>query len=304
MLEAYQYADTLRGECSGGRSLIDALLDISPKRHGDGPRICVRNTFISVDEGSNSHGANLLPLKPLETPKRVKNKSMTTVKEKGQGDKGTKQVGIVEELSSDGSQKGSNSGTGSTRTACTPDNAATSSGDFSDESASPRNGATRAAGQKRDKDGDKRLSGIMLMLCNIPNNRRPELVMEAIDEMGYSGYDYIYVPLDRHSNCNKGYGFVHFPDVEEAYRFMKDCQGFQFEGTNSSKTLNVCVARRQSVLASLRSQRAYPVIFDKKGRQTWRRDPWVRINGVMECVPPQTAIQLCSGPASEEEPSA
>jgi hypothetical protein len=25
---------------------------------------------------------------------------------------------------------------------------------------------------------------------------------------------------------------------------------------------------------------------------------------VMECVPPQTAIQLCSGPASEEEPSA
>jgi hypothetical protein len=84
---------------------------------------------------------------------------------------------------------------------------------------------------------------------------------------------------------------------------MKDFQGFQFEGTHSSKMLSVCVARRQCVMASLRSQRAYPMVFDKKGRQTWRRDPWVRIGGVMECVPPQTAMRMFSRP-NEDAPSA
>jgi hypothetical protein len=233
----------------------------------------------------------------------MKTMNLPFKKAKGKNAQGKNQV--QEELSSEESQQGS-SGTGSTRTTCPSDNTATSSGETSDPSSSPRNVrnvAARVDAQKRDKDGDKRTSGIMLMLCNLPNNRRPELVMEAIDEMGFHGYDYVYVPLDRHSNCNKGYGFVHFPDVDEAYRFMKDFQGFQFEGTHSSKTLSVCVARRQCVMASLRSQRAYPMVFDKKGRQTWRRDPWVRINGEMDCVPPQTAMRMFSK-QHEDAPSA
>jgi len=291
-------------ERCGGHSLIDALLDLSPasRARGSGPRICVRNTFISVDEGT---GADFIPLMPLESPTALKAMSLSKMKAKGKATQGKQHV--KEELSTDGSLQGSTTtGTGSTRTTCPQDNSASSSGETSDPSSSPRNVrnvAARVDAQKRDKDGDKRTSGIMLMLCNLPNNRRPELVMEAIDDMGFHGYDYVYVPLDRHSNCNKGYGFVHFPDVDEAYRFMKDFQGFQFEGTHSSKTLSVCVARRQCVMASLRSQRAYPMVFDKKGRQTWRRDPWVRINGEMDCVTPQTAMRMFSR-QNEDAPSA
>ena len=71
----------------------------------------------------------------------------------------------------------------------------------------------------------------MLMICNLPNNQRVESVMEAFDDMGFAdGYDYVYLPLDRHSSCNKGYGFVHFMLSETAHRFMQLFEGYSSRG--------------------------------------------------------------------------
>jgi hypothetical protein len=76
---------------------------------------------------------------------------------------------------------------------------------------------TNADGKKSSQE-----NGLMVMVCNLPNNRHAEDVLEVLDGLGYSGkYDYFYLPVDRHCMCNKGYGFVHFTRIHDAYTFMK-----------------------------------------------------------------------------------
>jgi hypothetical protein len=119
--------------------------------------------------------------------------------------------------------------------------------------------------------------------------------MEVFDSAGYGEqYDYIYFPLDRHSSCNKGYGFIHFTKVEHAYDFMKTLNGYKFPNCYSEKSLRVCVAKRQGVLESLVAcVKTSSSTSDsrRRGRQM-QPHPWVRVNGKMACCSPRSAIRV------------
>merc|ERR1719197_1635068 len=64
-----------------------------------------------------------------------------------------------------------------------------------------------------------------------------------------------------------GYGFVHFARIHDAYTFMERLEGYRFDHTSSTKALTACVAKRQSVYASLRACMKTPHrLLDGKAR--------------------------------------
>merc|ERR550514_1117933 len=96
------------------------------------------------------------------------------------------------------------------------------------------------ADSETNEDGKRSMleNGLMVMVCNLPNNRHAEDVLEVLESLGYTGkYDYFYLPVDRHCMCNKGYGFVHFARIHDAYSFMERLEGYRFDHTSSTKAL-------------------------------------------------------------------
>jgi hypothetical protein len=137
-------------------------------------------------------------------------------------------------------------------------------------------------------------NGLMVMICNLPNNRHAEDVLEVLDGLGYGGkYDYFYLPVDRHCMCNKGYGFVHFTRIHDAYTFMEGLEGFRFDHTSSTKALTACVAKRQSVIASLRACMKTPHrLLDGKARgRLMSHHPWLFVNGEYRSLSPSSAYK-------------
>jgi hypothetical protein len=137
-------------------------------------------------------------------------------------------------------------------------------------------------------------NGLMVMVCNLPNNRHAEDVLEVLEGLGYSGkYDYFYLPVDRHCMCNKGYGFVHFMRIHDAYSFMERLEGYRFDHTSSTKALTACVAKRQSVYASLRACMKTPHrLLDGKARgRLMSHHPWLYVNGEYRCLSPSSAYK-------------
>jgi len=137
-------------------------------------------------------------------------------------------------------------------------------------------------------------NGLMVMVCNLPNNRHAEDVLEVLEGLGYSGkYDYFYLPVDRHCMCNKGYGFVHFARIHDAYTFMERLEGYRFDHTSSTKALTACVAKRQSVYASLRACMKTPHrLLDGKARgRLMSHHPWLFVNGEYRCLSPSSAYK-------------
>jgi hypothetical protein len=137
-------------------------------------------------------------------------------------------------------------------------------------------------------------NGLMVMICNLPNNRHAEDVLEVLEGLGYNGkFDYFYLPVDRHCMCNKGYGFVHFTRIHDAYTFMESLEGYQFDHTSSTKALTACVAKRQSVYASLRACMKTPHrLLDGKARgRLMSHHPWLFDNGEYRCLSPSSAYK-------------
>jgi hypothetical protein len=134
--------------------------------------------------------------------------------------------------------------------------------------------------------------GMMVMMCNLPNNRDAEQILAVMEKLGFKdSYDYFYLPVDRHCMCNKGYGFIHFMRVEDAYSFIKQLEGFRFERTGSSKTITACIAKRQGVAASLKACIKSPHrLLDGKSRgRVMSHCPWVRVQGQIRCLTPTSA---------------
>jgi hypothetical protein len=152
------------------------------------------------------------------------------------------------------------------------------------------------ADSEANEDGKKyrQEGGLMVMICNLPNNRHAEDVLEVLKRLEYSGkYDYFYLPVDRHCMCNKGYGFVHFTRIHDAYTFMERLEGYRFDHTSSTKALTACVAKRQSVYASLRACMKTPHrMLDGKARgRLMSHHPWLYVNGQYRCLSPTSAYK-------------
>jgi hypothetical protein len=171
-------------------------------------------------------------------------------------------------------------------------------------SSDTQSGSHRSSPSVEAKDADSETNeenkkspqegGLMVMVCNLPNNRHAEDVLEVLEELGYSGkYDYFYLPVDRHCMCNKGYGFVHFTRIHDAYGFMESLEGYRFDHTSSTKALTACVAKRQSVYASLRACMKTPHrLLDGKARgRLMSHHPWLYVNGEYRCLSPSSAYK-------------
>jgi hypothetical protein len=145
-----------------------------------------------------------------------------------------------------------------------------------------------------DSKKSSRENGLMVMICNLPNNRHAEDALEVLEALGYTGkYDYFYLPVDRPCMCNKGYGFVHFTRIHDAYTFMEGLEGYRFDHTSSTKALTACVAKRQSVTASLRACMKTPHrLLDGKARgRLMSHHPWLFVNGEYRCLSPSSAYK-------------
>lgn len=79
-----------------------------------------------------------------------------------------------------------------------------------------------------------------VMMRNIPNNYSRDMLLELLDQEGFSGaYNLVYLPIDFSSNAGFGYAFVNFVATEHAERFMAKFHGFRSWSVPSEKVCDV-----------------------------------------------------------------
>lgn len=85
-----------------------------------------------------------------------------------------------------------------------------------------------------------------LMMRNVPCRFSQDDMMVLLDSEGFMNtYDFVYLPSN--SSSNLGYGFINFPDPEDAARCQKLFTGYKFPGTQSIKVCEVHIAHIQGL---------------------------------------------------------
>lgn len=57
------------------------------------------------------------------------------------------------------------------------------------------------------------------MIRNIPNKYTKESLINRVDEKFSGKYDFFYLPFDLKNNCNLGFAFINFTDLESLSKF-------------------------------------------------------------------------------------
>jgi len=114
-----------------------------------------------------------------------------------------------------------------------------------------RQAKTTRGGNKCKKELDKKWrtennDARTMMICDIPFRLEQEEVVFAIDSMGFVGlHDLVSLPAPQlpkgppQGKGNLGYAFVRFFDPEVAAQFKEAFEGYQFQGTCSTKKCRV-----------------------------------------------------------------
>lgn len=85
-----------------------------------------------------------------------------------------------------------------------------------------------------------------VMMRNIPNKYTQRMLIDEINEAGFDGaYDFLYLPIDKESNANKGYAFLNFLRPDLAYAFKLAYDGKQMAQFKSTKIVSVAPATIQ-----------------------------------------------------------
>eukprot|EP00930_Biecheleria_cincta_P019339 TRINITY_DN14786_c0_g1_i1.p1 TRINITY_DN14786_c0_g1~~TRINITY_DN14786_c0_g1_i1.p1 ORF type:complete len:387 (+),score=74.87 TRINITY_DN14786_c0_g1_i1:54-1163(+) len=94
-----------------------------------------------------------------------------------------------------------------------------------------------------------------LMIRHIPNRYTQREFIRELDGLGFSDtFDFLYLPMDKGTQCNVGYAFVNFIDPRWALRCMEVFQGYVFVKYRKSKNkiAAVSIAHIQGFEANVR----------------------------------------------------
>jgi hypothetical protein len=85
------------------------------------------------------------------------------------------------------------------------------------------------------------------MIKNIPNKYTLEMLIELLNEDHYGAYDFVYLRMDFQNNCNVGYAFVNFIDVEYVHEFYIKIHGMAWKRFSSRKIAELTYASIQGL---------------------------------------------------------
>jgi len=108
--------------------------------------------------------------------------------------------------------------------------------------------------------GKKKNADYTIMLRNIPNKYTQDMLLDHLNK--YRGsIDFLYLPTDFKNNCNLGYAFINFVDMNTADIFTKEYQGGRLPHfRHSPKVLAVGKARVQGASANIKRFRSSSVM--------------------------------------------
>eukprot|EP00418_Pyrodinium_bahamense_P084978 CAMPEP_0179065648 /NCGR_PEP_ID=MMETSP0796-20121207/28571_1 /TAXON_ID=73915 /ORGANISM="Pyrodinium bahamense, Strain pbaha01" /LENGTH=434 /DNA_ID=CAMNT_0020762631 /DNA_START=86 /DNA_END=1390 /DNA_ORIENTATION=+ len=94
-----------------------------------------------------------------------------------------------------------------------------------------------------------------MMIRNIPNRYTQRELIKELNKLGFAGaYDFLYVPIDKGTLCNVGYGFVNFIDATWAARCVEVFEEYPFKKHRKArgKIASVSVAHIQGLEANVK----------------------------------------------------
>lgn len=84
-----------------------------------------------------------------------------------------------------------------------------------------------------------------VMLKNIPNSFTQDYLITILDSCVPNCYDFVYVPVDFHTNCNLGFGYVSLINSGSLIKLYNFMHMKRWPNTSSNKTCEVVFARIQ-----------------------------------------------------------
>merc|ERR1719313_138305 len=109
-----------------------------------------------------------------------------------------------------------------------------------------------------------------LMLKNIPNKYKPDVLLEEFSE--WRQYmDFYYLPIDFKNNCNLGYAFLNFHDVKKAEAFRDHFHEHRLPlYQQANKVLQVSEARVQGLDSYIERFKNSSVMADGVLKDEWK----------------------------------
>lgn len=102
-----------------------------------------------------------------------------------------------------------------------------------------------------------------LMLRNVPNDFDNSMIIKLFNREGFAGrYDFVYLPIDFHSEANLGYVFVNLVTPQDAERFWCRFEGFTDWKVRSGKVGSVTWGAVQGLEENVRRYRNSPVMHE------------------------------------------
>ncbi|CAE7778071.1 ML4, partial [Symbiodinium pilosum] len=149
--------------------------------------------------------------------------------------------------------------------------------------------------------------GTSVMLRNLPNNYTRSKLLEMLDSEGFAGkYNFVYLPIDFHTQASLGYAFVNLVESSHVYQIQEKLTGFKKWKVPSKKVCEVRLCgpwpdleahveryRNSSVMHPSVPEEFKPALFEN-GKQV----PFPKPSKVPK--PPQIR-KLPAGPLAEEK---
>lgn len=131
------------------------------------------------------------------------------------------------------------------------------------------------------------VNGTTIMLRNLPNKYTQELLVELLNNQGFTGkYDFVYLPMDFRNGVNLGYAFVNLLSHPDALQAIDIFQGFVNWDFESSKVCEVSWAHpHQGLSEHVERYRNSPVMHPSTPEEY---KPMVFQNGVRVPFPAPT----------------